>query len=241
MQKAKSTVRFLISITTYLIILTALPACYPRELEEAVTTREESKRLPAVFLNHLFIVLDSVTYNAIVESDFIRNEFCGFEQRTTTTNGGETWSGSYCYGEATYIEFFEGAGGSDFGLRECGIAFGVELEGGVDAVYEAFLKNFEKSSVTRMLRTLNRGDEEAPWFLCTGVKQEGAGTSFTSWVMEYHKEFTHTMAPKLYSETGNITRKDYLRRVFFQGRLLKNIREIILALGQAQASAFLNN
>jgi len=70
--------------------------------------QQTPETVPTVYLNHVFIVLDPETYKEIAESEFMREEFSGFEQRTTearpkleaairgaaatTTASGPTWS-----------------------------------------------------------------------------------------------------------------------------------------------------
>ena len=74
----------------------------------------EDEPTPKVYLNHFFLLVDSSTYKYIAESDFIKNEFAHFEERTTVVENNESYSGAYIYGKNTYFEFFDKSESEDF-------------------------------------------------------------------------------------------------------------------------------
>jgi hypothetical protein len=63
--------------------------------------------LPPIYFSHVTLWVDPATYQAVRESDFLRNHFSAVETRTTETQHGivPTYTGTYLYGKRTYIEF----------------------------------------------------------------------------------------------------------------------------------------
>ena len=68
-----------------------------------------------VFLNHIFIVLDSNVYKHVFDSPFLQEIGDTVEKATSTTN--ESWSGKYFSGRDSYFELFppNGVQGSKVG------------------------------------------------------------------------------------------------------------------------------
>lgn len=98
---------------------------------------------PKVYLNHFYLLLNSSTYKDVVESDFIKNEFSHFEERTTIVNAGESYSGAYIYGENTYFEFFDESQSQEsmtMGVASA-IAFGVEKKEEIKIIQEKLKEN----------------------------------------------------------------------------------------------------
>ena len=69
------------------------------------------QNVPPVFLNHLTIIVPSAVYAQFQQSQFLRNEFGNFQERTNTSQTGErgsnTYTGIYILGRHTYLELFE--------------------------------------------------------------------------------------------------------------------------------------
>ena len=63
--------------------------------------------LPPIYFSHVTLWVDPATYQAVRESDFLRNHFSAFETRTTETEHGivPAYTGTYLYGQRTYLEF----------------------------------------------------------------------------------------------------------------------------------------
>jgi hypothetical protein len=83
------------------------------------TVSAEDNTTPKVYLNHFYLIVDSSTYRDIVESDFIKNEFAHFEERTTVVGEGESCSGAHVYGENTYFEFFDESNSQKIRRKYC--------------------------------------------------------------------------------------------------------------------------
>jgi hypothetical protein len=67
-----------------------------------------AQALPAVYLNHATIFLPSEAYTALLQSQFLRSEFSGFQEQTVQRDGGAwSYTGIYLFGQHTYLEFFK--------------------------------------------------------------------------------------------------------------------------------------
>jgi hypothetical protein len=197
-------------------------------------------QVPPVYLNHLFVVLDPATYEALSSSDFIRNGFAGFEQRTTQAGSGESWSGTYLYGESTYIEIFKASEEAMFTEGNAGIGFCVEQAGGIEAVVRALDINLESAEVSYYPRTMMTEDKgEVPWFQVAQpeYKEGEAQNRLTTWVMEYHPGYLNTIDPHTYPVPGDISRKEYLKRFFIPDRYLRDIVAVNLVLNTERAES----
>src|ERR1041384_4010416 len=106
-----------------------------------LTQSEAKPRLPQVFLNHFYVVIDSATYKDIQQSPFLRKEFAVAEQRTTVRTD-MSYTGLYFYGTNTYFEFFDVSSDSSRQVGFSGIAFGVDQAGELQAVSKAVSSDF---------------------------------------------------------------------------------------------------
>jgi len=68
------------------------------QAETAVATHRNNPG--KTFLNHFFVVLEPKDYEAIRTSDFLKNEYGVFEERTTVRDD-VTYKGIYLYGKDT--------------------------------------------------------------------------------------------------------------------------------------------
>jgi hypothetical protein len=194
---------------------------------------------PKVYLNHFFLVLDSSTYKAIVDSDFIKNEFAHFETRTTVVENNESYTGAYVYGENTYFEFFDESQSQDFmteGLTS-GMAFGVENKGELKIIQQKF-KDYKNGLFA--LRSREWNGVQIPWFAMTLVFYGDSAPDIMTWVMEYHEDFLKKWHPDLVPSSSGIMRKDILERYAAKitnpdlpkNKILKDVIQINLRLNQ---------
>lgn len=202
-------------------------------------TSTDKEVSPKVFLNHFFLIIDSSTYKNIVESDFIKNEFANFEQRTTFISDNESYTGAYIYGENTYFEFFDTSKKPSSMPVDTtsGIAFGVEQKG-ESKIIQKKLKEYKNAMYS--LTTRKTGEIQVPWFFVTGVFYGKTKSNIFTWVMEYHEDFLKKWYPDLAPISPGITRKDVLKRYAAKitkpeetkSRLLKDVTEVNLSLKQ---------
>ena len=199
----------------------------------------EDEPMPEVYLNHFFLVVDSPTYKDIVESEFLKNEFAYFEERTTVVNDDDTYTGAYVYGKNTYFEFFDGSKSENFmpsGLTS-GMAFGVEKKGEIKIIQKK-LKAMKNAYIAQ--RTREFKGEQIPWFFMSAVFYGNMASDITTWVMEYHEDFLKKWHPDLAPSSPGIARKDILKRYAVKiaapdppkDKILKDVIEVNLDLSR---------
>jgi hypothetical protein len=205
------------------------------------TPRPGPAPLPPIFLNHVYRVLDTETFEAIDRSEYLRTRFAQFERRTTSA-GDDSWTGLYFYGKHTYFEVLAADAGRNRPVGACGIALGVEEPGGSDAVRSA-LDRVEKGA-----RSLPRSRETAgrliPWFRMTGLPPSDPGLSL--FVLEYDPRFLHRWHPDVAPGLSGISRQSVLERYRAQAApafppqdpLLEDVTEVALVLPAEDAKSF---
>jgi hypothetical protein len=163
---------------------------------------------PQVFLNHFYVVLDSSTYNAIEEDDFLRKHFAVNEKRTTT-NAEMSYTGLYFYGINTYFEFFDIGNSPKGQVGDSAIAFGVDQPGATKILREKLGSSLEPNvkSVTRLYQ-----GTQVPWFFMATSRSFPYESGLSCWVMEYHPEFLANWNAQPKETNRGITRKEILRR-----------------------------
>jgi len=173
-----------------------------------VNSGQGKKRLPPVFLNHFYIVLDSATYEEIEQSPFLRREFAATERRTTVRKD-MSYTGLYVYGANTYFEFFDVSDSPSPRVGDSGIAFGVDQAGGLQAVGR---EQAAKISVGREPVTRQYEGIQVPWFYAGGLKDSPPDSRLSVWLMEYYPRFLAEWNPRPDGQNGGVSRKQILRR-----------------------------
>ncbi len=192
-----------------------------------------------VLLNHVVLVLDSATYHDISTSPFLRDEFSGFEQLTIAANAGRTWSGSYLFGESTYLELFQPNGGAG-PAGSTMIGFGVETEGAVAHLMEPLARS-TGLAVDTTRRTRTKEGREVPWFLAAMVRDPDSTNRFRSWVMEYDRRYLK-LWDSVTARTRDqdlLTQSAHLVGMYRPSRYFADIVGVTLAFEPALADRFI--
>jgi hypothetical protein len=158
-----------------------------------------------VTLNHLYIVVDTETYEAIGSDAFLKEQFAPFEMRMTT-RADRTYIGEYFYGTNTYFEFFDAANPGNGPRGKSGIAFGVDHKGDLESLEKQLRRQFnvESGPITRGIE-----GEQVPWFRILSVE---APAQLSTWLMEYDAEFLRRWKPQAGGAREGIRRRDILAR-----------------------------
>lgn len=164
--------------------------------------------LPSFALNHFYIVLDSSTYKAIEQNQFLRREFAVTEQRTTTRID-MSYTALYFYGKNTYFEFFDASNQTIGQLGDGGIAFGVDQSGGLDAIKRELASEF---TVAQAPITRQFDQKQVAWFYTAGFRDFPPDPGLRVWVMEYHPRFLAEWNPQSNSKSEGVSRKQILQR-----------------------------
>lgn len=201
--------------------------------------------MPPVYLNHLFVMLETETYNEIVTSDFIKSEFGVYEQRTTKAAEGLSWTGTYLYGENTYIELFDIANVPSFIEQSSGVALGVDEHGGSEWVRSLFSDRLH-AEVLQFLRARKTDGVDIPWFRSTAAEYPDQTPRLLRWVMEYHQDYLKKWYPELPPVEPGVRRRDILERFAAKvgsdtpsgSKYFKDVIEVRLALNGDEAEQF---
>lgn len=180
-----------------------------------------------VHLNHAFIVPDAETYEAIRNSEFVK-QFAVWEERTTKRKD-ITYTGFYLYGRHTYFEFLKPDDPDSVGSAN--IMFGVDRTGDL----ELLQKCAEAAGVKTEIKTLTRGfnGKDVDWFHALDRK-DPHGPSIGMYTMEYVPTFLHEWNPPMVELSG-VRREDVLKRyaeVLKQWPIRKPVVDLVTIWGE---------
>jgi Family of unknown function (DUF5829) len=207
--------------------------------------------LPTLFLNHFYLILGPADYQAVRDCRFLWDEFALGEERTTLANNGDTWTGTYFYGENTYFEFldagalrFAGAAGPGALANGVGLALGTETQGCTAALLGHL--RAQGRDLPSGLRTRHYQGTDLPWFYCSPMQIFRPGQALSTWLMEYHPDFLAHWRPELGPGAGGIARSAILAKyrqalghASGQARLLQEVAYLRLRLDPLSAEAAL--
>ena len=83
-------------------------------LQSCENSEKSNLYRPLIYLNHIWLNVDSTTYSSIKKSDFLKDKFAYIETKTTQADSNVSWTGTNIWGQNTYIEFFD-SGKAGFG------------------------------------------------------------------------------------------------------------------------------
>jgi hypothetical protein len=192
-------------------------------------------RAGSVFLNHVYIVVDQATYDAVAASDFMQRALGVFEERETV-RADMSYAGLYFYGEHSYFELLRPDTANGFAVGGTGVALGVDRAGGVKDVAArleaAGIQSFA-GEITRALK-----GEQVPWFDILGVEKPTVTSKLSLFAMEYDSAFLASWHPELPPAGGGVSRAAVLERYAARlqrhetrrGTLFQEVTEVHLAL-----------
>lgn len=192
-----------------------------------------SASLPPVYLDHVYMVLDGQTYKDIARSEFMRNQFASFREKTTVLDS-QSLSAAYINGECTYIEIFEADKDPKFKLGMMGIGLSIEAAGGSDLILQRLNAKFAGKAKTE-LSTIKSDGRDIPIYYATYVEYTDKELPLSTWVTEYHNDYFKSRFPDIKPEDDGITRKQALKRSFKSAMYFQDIIEVTVALDDTQA------
>lgn len=180
-----------------------------------------------IVLNHIYVVLDSSTYNRIDSSRYISEIFCSLRKSKATDQHGRSWSGLYLFGEETYLELFNGPQNTYSKIGSVAIALSVEKIGQLDSIHQKLTLQNVKHSYEMRKREINGA--LIPWFKQLTLLEDSVSQNpLKIWIMEYDTAITNRL-PKP-GETNDITRKRYNSRAYNPGRLMRSISKLTVSI-----------
>jgi hypothetical protein len=188
----------------------------------------------SVFLNHIYIILDEATYEAIKSSDFLKTEFCHCQENSNTganDRGPIAWTGFYLIGENTYIELFNQKDQETLYsiiTGNIGLGFSVDRIEELEKIYELFKQTFG-NSVNKSLMEKTVNGINIPWFYSVEATiKYSMLPKFDTWIMAYHHDYCKKF------NSNDITRKGYNQNYnaipYDKTKLFKDIQEVTLLL-----------
>ena len=163
----------------------------------------------AVPLNHIFVIPDMETFDAISSNQFLQNEFSVFEKRTTVRND-MSYTGIYFYGKNTYFEFLPPGSAAGMPQGATGIAWGFEQSGAASRMSKRLKEKKYMTFDGPVTRKLD--EEEIPWFQFLGIQPAHEKSTLSLFAMEYKPEFLQKWHADLPPEKPSISRGAILQR-----------------------------
>ncbi|MCU1277933.1 MAG: hypothetical protein JWM53_1479 [bacterium] len=184
--------------------------------------------LPAVGLNHIYVVLDQATYDALVNSDFVMDELASSDGGINhPTRPGPGSRSVYLRGRNTYIELLAPRNPTAAPVDSCGLALSPDEDGALDTL-ERSLRRVAPQTRRRVV-TLDVGEHPIPWYDVLAVDVP-AEPRLSWWLSQYHPEFV-----KQVLHATSVDRRTYLSRLFRPEGLLEDVVEVTLALTASES------
>lgn len=171
--------------------------------------------MPSIELNHIYTVVNRPTYDAIKNSEFIKEFAHTYEQRNSA-DGQIGWEGFYIRGKHTFIElFYPQERYKNIGIS--GIGLGFDHKGSLKECFKSFQKKFSNAQYESFTR-----NGEA-WFNYIAVNGSYYGEGHSLWIMEY--------SPDSFKENKeNISRQHYNATAYEPTKSLQDITGFSIAL-----------
>jgi hypothetical protein len=202
---------------------------------------------PLVHFNHFYIVVDDDTFDEIKNSEFIKNEFGGIHEESTTTEKGETYKGGYLIGRKSYIELFNSQGLEGAKEGTVGIGFSTQKAGDLEVIYDRFKAEFGDTA-SKDLREMVSGEAKFPWFNVVSSLPEDNKLPFACWVMEMHPlhlsffgakpDSNGIVSRENYWEAVNKKTMEYSGKPYLPERCFNDITSLELVLTQNELERF---
>ena len=138
---------------------------------------------PQVFFDHLYIVVDENTYEAVKKSEFIKDTFCMYME-DTVSNEDETYTGAYLHGEHNYIEIFGPDGFEGAKEGAVGLGFITTRAGDINIVCEGYKRHFGEGLEAELTYFVS-DTSKFPWYYAL-ASDSSEENPISTWVMEYH-------------------------------------------------------
>ncbi len=141
------------------------------------------RKFPEIYLNHLSITLDSVTYSHLFDSAFLSTKFANADSSATTTTK-DSWSGKYLEGKNGYFEFFSTKGYRGATTGDLGLGFISLKSGDIWDIKQHWRHGAGDSIAVDTIVDIIKG-EKCPWFYSISLFRKGDSVErFSTWLME---------------------------------------------------------
>ena len=143
---------------------------------------QKADSIPSVCLNHVYIFLDTVTYNNLFNSSFLSDTVgtCGAHEVKTTD---QEYSGKYLLGEEGYLEFFPIKEVNDSTLDFLGLGFITFRSGDIWKIQNEWKKHTSQPILTDTTFFDNKGISES-WYYYIEMAPKDTNKTISVWLME---------------------------------------------------------
>lgn len=194
---------------------------------------------PKVYLNHIYIVVDDMTFKEIATSPFMSKRFAAMDEGLPNFKKvSDTSAAVYLYGHNSFIKIISTR--NKEGLKEgaLGIVFGVEQSGGVKQLYDS-LKNKNPNAYYALDSIHPIGKIPFAWKYTTGIEDADSTKKLSYSLVEYHPDFIKNIPGKS-AKPGSIKRVDFLKKKYIDESLLNDIEEVSLQINSKEIQPFLD-
>ena len=222
--------RLIIKFSRRLLAVTGL-FCY----SWGGSAQPSSSVVPPYF-SHCFTVVDSVTFQAINESPFLKDTFAFTTTITSSVDAGKiTYSGKYLFGKQTYLEFF--VQDQKQLRRACGLGLQLEKPGQLKTLYNSLHNQFDFSYGPRTRKAKDGSEFLYAYKSYIYGNERDSGQFFSSWIMEFDTTYIKSKFNQKY--LNDITRETFQQNRFNKELSLQDIRSLTVALSKRDKQHFI--
>lgn len=161
-----------------------------------------------IMFNHLFVVLDDPTYNYLLDSLKILDDFSRNEESTVDA-GEESWSGKYMHGKNHYLEIFKPGGSQNDKFGDFGISFMTNKLGTIDSLQKYWITTTDSITLSNRVYVEDDG-KSYPWFRYLSIPNPDS-LKIMPWLMENEKELMISIGFTEEDLLHEIEYRDYLK------------------------------
>ncbi|MEP7318909.1 MAG: DUF5829 family protein [Panacibacter sp.] len=171
---------------------------------------EAQNKLPEIYLSHMFIVLDSITYRHLFDSAFIKEQL-GTTRTDSVTTSEESWFGKYLNGRNGYFEFFPPNGFKDATVGNIGFGFMTYTSGDIWKIKNNRVVNDNDTLKADTTNYVSKG-VSYPWYYAIYISDKDSAPPLSLWIMENTPELLKEIGFSDEELKSKITWQDYIEK-----------------------------
>jgi Family of unknown function (DUF5829) len=140
------------------------------------------KSQKAIALNHLYIVVDTTTYQYICNNHWVATILGDTNTRSTVTST-DAWTGKYLYGKNSYLEIFSSNSYAGAVLGDAGLGF-ITMQQNDLYKWKQYWEQHYKDSVIVDTATKIVNNAKQPWYYSISLYDTDTTQKMYSWLME---------------------------------------------------------
>jgi len=141
---------------------------------------------PEIYLNHIYVVLDSATYQHLFDSSVLTKEIAYSIQNSTQTNQ-NSYTGKYIAGKNGYLEFFTPTSHSGLSIGSIGLGFMTLKSNDIKKVKQ-YWENNTQDSISFQTVEAYESAKTRPWYYDLELYRIDSNAAMKAWLMENTNE-----------------------------------------------------